>query len=232
MKPSLPVASAIALLAGITPLGATVNVTVQVASLRDSSGVVISSTTTLWALVADTNGDGNLPGGLNTNESLTVAASAAAHAAFAGLTITNSLAIGGDQVLLTGEFNNANGLASFGLSSFDLAANGLAANDIYALYWFPGLTNEVPGTTNKVPTTAFQVGGINEITKYFGAGDNSYLGMKMPPDGQVVTTAVFDTNLYPAGALPTTRFNAINAIPEPSASLLPLLGLALLRRRR
>ena len=235
MRPFLAAAPVIALLASINPLGATVSINGQVGGLRDSSGVLISSTATLWALVADTNGDQKLPGGLNTNDSLTVVDSASAYAAFKGLTIGSALTIGGDQVLFTGEFNSptsTNGVAAFkpGLSPnppFNPADNGLATGDIYGIYWFPGFDL----TNNVLPTTPFQIGGINEITKYVGSGSN-FIGMKMPSDGANVTTGVLDANIYPAGALPTSRFTAIDAIPEPSGGLLSLLGLALLRRRR
>ena len=213
--------------AALAPVSATVTIECQFGSLRDSSGAVISSTNTLWAIIYDADNDGQLPGGLGTNESLTADDSNSAHSAFAGRTLSQNLEIGGDRVIFVGEFNDD--LAGPYLDSVDLTASGLAAGRSYGFYWFPGSTL---GDQNFEPD-GFQVGGINELVNYYGASDAAYIGTQIPTDGASVATYLLDPSLD--GTIATGRLTAIDAvpIPEPSAALLgTLAGLLFLRRRR
>lgn len=214
--------------AAIAPLTASVSIECQFGLLRDSSGAVISSTNMLWAIIYDANNDGQLPGGLGTNESLTADDSNSAHSAFLGRTLSQNLEIGGDKVISVGD-ELLDGTAIPYLASVDLAASGLTTGGSYGFYWFPGSTL----VDQNLDEEGFQVGGINELLNYYGAGDNAYIGTKIPADGASVATYLLDPSVD--GTIATGRLTAIDAvpIPEPSATLLgTLAGLLFLRRRR
>jgi hypothetical protein len=208
-------------LALTTALPALVTINMEYGSMRDSTGAVISSTNTLWALIQD-DGDGTLPGGLTSDSSLVSGNTAAAFADFAGQAITVDSLLGGDRIFAVGNFNDPDGYHNELLSDFDLTAASLTSGRIYGFYWFPGLTTG----SSTVPTGAFQIGGLNEITSFQGN-----IGMSIPSDGSNVATGLLSENLNGPGGLTNSRYDAI-LVPEPSTALLGLLGLALLRRRR
>lgn len=202
-----------------TPLFGSISVDMDFGALRDSSGGVISSTATLWAIIYDENGDNSLPGGLGIDESLVDADAAAAYAAFAGQTLAIDALIEGDRVLDFGVFNDPDALALINISETDFAGSGLVTGRSYGLYWFPS------HSLATIPSAPFEIGGLNETTNFTGA-----IGTTIPNDGANLTGGVLDTSF--GGGLGTVRFEAIDAIPEPSTALLALLGLSLLRRRR
>lgn len=211
--------------ASIAPLWAAVTISTEFGSLRDASGAVISSTTTLYAIVYDTDNNSSMPGGLGVNESLTVGDSATAYAAFQGKTLSQGMTIGGDTVVKWGTFNDPDGFASALLTSADFTASGITetAGYKYGFYWFPGISTQV------IPALLSEIGGINETVAYVNTG--SPIGMQVPSDGATATTSILDSDLG-GNVTDTSRFTAI-AVPEPTTLTLSALAtLGLLRRRR
>lgn len=211
----------------LAPVAATVTINGEFGPLQDSNGGILADTATLWAIIYDQNDDGVLPGGLGLNESLVAADSGIAYTAFVGQTLVEDLMIAGDRVIALGDFNAfETGGVAFPTLNVDLAARGLTQLRPYGFYWFPGSTASV----QNFDIGGFQVGGINELVNYTGIGTN-YIGSQIPLDGATMTTSLFDQEL--GGDLPSSRFTAVAAIPEPSAALLGLAGLlAIVRRRR
>ena len=211
----------------LAPVAATVTINGEFGPLQDSNGGILADTATLWAIIYDQNDDGVLPGGLGLNESLVAADSGIAYTAFVGQTLVEDLMIAGDRVIALGDFDASatGGVAFPTLNGVDLAARGLTQLRPYGFYWFPG---SISG--QQLDIGGFQVGGINELVNYTGIGTN-YIGSQIPLDGATMTTSLFDQEL--GGDLPSSRFTAVAAIPEPSAALLGLAGLlAIVRRRR
>ena len=211
----------------LAPVAATVTINGEFGPLQDSNGGILADTATLWAIIYDQNDDGVLPGGLGLNESLVAADSGIAYTAFVGQTLVEDLMIAGDRVIALGDFDaSATGGVAFPTLNVDLAARGLTQLRPYGFYWFPGST----ASGQNFDIGGFQVGGINELVNYTGIGTN-YIGSQIPLDGATMTTSLFDQEL--GGDLPSSRFTAVAAIPEPSAALLGLAGLlAIVRRRR
>ena len=211
----------------LAPVAATVTINGEFGPLQDSNGGILADTATLWAIIYDQNDDGVLPGGLGLNESLVAADSGIAYTAFVGQTLVEDLMIAGDRVIALGDFNAfETGGVAFPTLNVDLAARDLRQLRPYGFYWFPGSTASV----QNFDIGGFQVGGINELVNYTGIGTN-YIGSQIPLDGATMTTSLFDQEL--GGDLPSSRFTAVAAIPEPSAALLGLAGLlAFVRRRR
>ena len=208
-------------------LFASITINGEYGKLRNGSGSVIAMSTTLYVIIYDADNNQSLPGGLVVNQSLTGDDSEAAHAAFAGLNLTQGYSIGGDKVVKIGTFNDPDGFAAPVLKTEDFDASGVSATAgfNYGFYWFPGIS------TTSIPDTLFEVGGINETVDYFGTGSN-FIGTVIPADGNTVTTNITDTDL--GGEVgETSRFTAITAVPEPSAlSLAALSMLGLMVRRR
>lgn len=212
----------------LAPVAATVTINGEFGPLQDSNGGILADTATLWAIIYDQNDDGVLPGGLGLNESLVAADSGIAYTAFVGQTLVEDLMIAGDRVIALGDFNafETGGVAVPVLAGVDLAARGLTNFRPYGFYWFPGSTASV----QNFDIGGFQVGGINELINYTGTGTN-YIGTQIPGTDGTMTTSLFDQAMD--GNLPSSRFTAVAAIPEPSAALLGLAGLlAFVRRRR
>ena len=210
----------------LAPVAATVTINGEYGPLQDSNGGILADTATLWAIIYDQNNDGVLPGGLGINESLVAADSGIAYTAFVGQTLVEDLMIGTDRVIFVGQFNDPDGVAFPTLAGVDLGARGLTIFRPYGFYWFPGSTASV----QNFDIGGFQIGGINELVNYTGTGTN-YIGTQIPGTDGTMTTSLFDQEL--GGDLPSSRFTAVAAIPEPSAALLGLAGLlAIVRRRR
>jgi len=210
----------------LAPVAATVTINGQYGSLRDSNGDILASTATLWAIIYDQDNSNTLPGGLGLNESLTVADAGTAYSAFVGQTLVEDLIIQGDRVIFFGDFNDLDGVAFPTLAGIDLAARGLTTGGRYGFYWFPGST---AGSQN-FDIGGFDVGGINELVSYTGAGGGDSIGTEIPNDGATMTTALEAEAI--GGPIPDSRFTAIAAVPEPSVLLLGLLGLIGFARRR
>jgi hypothetical protein len=204
--------------------GATVTWDISIGALRSSSGTQVPAGS-LWAMIYQ-DGAGNLPGGLDSNSSLTTADTASIGSAFAGMTISQGLTIGGSTIILTGSVDSA-GSANYGIvaATFPPFA-GVTAGGLWGLYWFPGLTP----ASNVVPVSDFEVGGFTQADATVEPYGNT--GTIIPSDGASATTYFFDseTTTNP-GDLPVARFTAV-AVPEPATLTLSVLGLAALLRRR
>jgi hypothetical protein len=117
-----------AILAAAATASATVSVNGEFGGLRYANGAQITSTATLWMLIYDENGDGELPGmgGLDDRDkSLVQADGAVAYSLFAGKTIAENQIIADDRVLAVGNFNAGDAVATFSvLDAVDLASRG------------------------------------------------------------------------------------------------------------
>jgi hypothetical protein len=206
-----------------------ITINAEFGGLRDSSGSVLASQSTLYVIIYDLDNNAAFPGGMGQNGGLVAFNSASVHTAFNGLTFAPGTSVGGDKVLKVGVFNDPDGAAFPVINDSDFSASGItpATGRSYAFYWFPGLSS----VSSSVPTSSFQVGGIQENILYTGTGDTR-MGMTMPADGKLVTTSIMESGLD-GNVADVSRFTAITAIPEPSTLVLTLLGsAALLRRRR
>src|SRR5690606_19826297 len=111
----------------------------------------------------DQDGSGSLPGGLMPNQSLTAGNSLDAFNDFSGIELAAGAMVGGDRVLRVFEvdsagFSGADGVAGRLLPSFDMVAEGVEANGVWAVYWFPTLSQG----SNIVPSTPFEIGGFQQ----------------------------------------------------------------------
>lgn len=216
------------------PAWAAISIDIQVGTLRDATSNPVSDGS-VWAVIVDEDDNDTLPGGLTvtTSSSLTALHAPQTYADFAGKTIQADAMINGDKILQTffvdGE--NTSGMPSLSIQTIVLTdAQWTSLSDKnWGIYWFPGITS----LTATLPNSSFQVGGIRETD----AGSGGDLGMVIPTfvdnSTQTRTAAFLDNSTEVGGDIVASRFTAINAIPEPSAMVLTLLGsAALLRRRR
>jgi len=160
----------------------------------------------LWILVYDENDDGQFPGGLGTDGSLTDPA--AAYSAFAGKTISVDTIVDGDRIFAVGEIKTSAdypGVTQNSILGLDVAGMNLESGRKWAFYWFPDIAPNDP----RVPEQPFEIGGINEITHYPSV--NSW-PMTIPNDGALVSVTIYADSL-PGGTLPTSRFQAVAAEP-------------------
>jgi hypothetical protein len=191
------------------PAFATINIQFDFANLRGagSPGTPLVSTT-LAVLIADSDGDGQLP----TSDELQDAVLAA------------NQSIAGDIIFFAGLTTGG----SFGSTALNLdyTSLGVAQNDAWGLYWFPGLS--MVGATAAAGQIygAFQTSTLDQATvDNAGATD----AMKFPGDsGQTVVTAYYDSQylsdlmITPTVNSPSpTAFSAnLMVVPEPSAGAL------------
>jgi hypothetical protein len=203
------------LIAAALPAAATITINTQFGTAFDAAGAPVADGT-LWALIADTNGDNLFAGGFGINASLAQSGAAV----FGGQTLALGSVFGGDTVFKLGAFNGAGPGVTDGPFGFTLGENSLAAGQRYAFYWFPGV---IASASHVVGS---QVGGINNSLPADGGLDP----MVVPADGAGVFQGA--ANADGGGTLANSRFTAV-LIPEPSTALLGALGaLGLLRRRR
>lgn len=201
---------------------ATVSLDIQTAALRTSGGSIIPTNTTM-ILVSDTDGF-SIPSLLDTELS--------------GLTLTagSTFGSGGKILNVLGATDLSGGAFGYNASQvFDLSALGLtggvgtSGTDL-AILWFPGLT----GTASQTLANGQSYGFYRSDS--IDAGSGGSFSFNMAPDGSNHSIYALDTNL--GGGIATSNFNATGtvggAVPEPSRSMLALLGLASLvvRRRR
>jgi hypothetical protein len=205
---------------------ATVTLQVTAGSLRNSSGNIVPNNTTM-VLVSDTNGFSSLAtlglelSGLNLTAGTTFGD---------GLRI---LQVTGASDLGSGEFGY-----SATLSGLDLAANGLtgasgtAGTDL-AVLWFPGLTGTGSQTLANGQSFGFYRSDTIDSVSWGGAAPTDAISFNMPTDPGSYQLAAVDTSLF--GGIATSSFNAagtVGAVPEPSRSMLALIGLTCLLGRR
>lgn len=202
----------------ISPASATIAFLIDGDTLKDSTGGALGQSSLFMLVSSTTNG---------TFDAITEGS----------FTAVGSLLNADDRILFRGDLlgsPNVNGVLQVGTGALTLNT-GLLTNwtvgDPLALLWFPTLTagsNTIPaGTKYGLYTNASAVDGSDPwITPADGTTDHSLLFYTT--DG---------VNLGP-GTNPAAAGNAsltVDAVPEPSRSMLGLLGfgmLALRRRRR
>jgi hypothetical protein len=197
-----------ALLAGafwaLPALGlATVTMQIMFGPLADPSGAPVQNGR-LWIMVYDENNDGQFPGGLGTDASLTDPA--AAYSAFAGKTLEVGTMIEGDRIFAMGEISASAeypGLTQNSVPGLDIVGMNLEPGHKWAFYWFPG----VPAASPEIPSTPFEIGGINEISDI---PTSSNQGMTIPADGAYVAIYIYADSL-PESTLPSSRFQSVTA---------------------
>lgn len=206
---------------------ATVTLQVTVGDLRNSSGNIVPNNTTM-VMVSDTNGFSNLAtlGQELSGVNLT-----------AGTTFGDGLRI--LQVVGASDLNSGDFGYSATLSGLDLAANGLTgaagtAGTDFAILWFPGLTGTGAQTLTDGQSFGFYRSDTIDSASWGGSIPSDAISFNMPSDPGTYSLAATDTNL--GGGIATSNFNAtgVVGVPEPSRSMLALLGLSSLvvRRRR
>jgi MYXO-CTERM domain-containing protein len=210
--------------------------------LRDASGGngnpgVPLPNSTVVVLVADTDGNNGLPGGVNGSD-LTQSGldPATAFADFNKVTLSvGQLTNSGDQIFYVGQIDGTFGDGTLNApKGADYPGSyppGLAGGQNFGLYWFPGVT--ATGTT--LGDQPFDMGG------FFNPDPNtsqSTRGMVLDSDTSGAVHDIYQVDSATAAAYGETSpitevaFSAVT-VPEPSALLLGVLGgLALLRRRR
>ena len=197
----------------------TVTLDIQTANLRTSGGTVVPANTTM-ILVSDTDGFSSLAGLSNELLNLNLAV---------GSTFgTNSkiLNVLGASDLSNGDFgynqNKSYDLTALGLTG----GTGTSGTDL-AILWFPGLTGTAAQTLGNGQSFGFYRSDIVD-----GPSGGSF-SFNMPTDGSTTSIYALDTNL--GGGIAPSTFNAtgtVGAVPEPSRSMLAVLGLACLIGRR
>lgn len=197
----------------------TVTLDIQTANLRTSGGTVVPANTTM-ILVSDTDGFSSLAGLSNELLNLNLAV---------GSTFgTNSkiLNVLGASDLNSGDFgynqNKSYDLTALGLTG----GTGTSGTDL-AILWFPGLTGTAAQTLGNGQSFGFYRSDIVD-----GPSGGSF-SFNMPTDGSTTSIYALDTNL--GGGIAPSTFNAtgtVGAVPEPSRSMLAVLGLACLIGRR
>jgi hypothetical protein len=198
----------------------TVTLDIQTANLRTSGGTVVPVNTTM-ILVSDTDGFSSLDGLSADLLNLNLAV---------GSTFgTNS------KILNVLGASDLSGNGDFGYNqnkSYDLTALGLtggtgtSGTDL-AILWFPGLTGTAAQTLGSGQSFGFYRSDIVD-----GASGGSF-SFNMPTDGSTTSIYALGTNLD--GGIAPSSFNAtgtVGAVPEPSRSMLAVLGLACLIGRR
>jgi len=207
-------------------LHASVTLTMSVGNLRDSSGSIVPSGTTM-VLVSGTSGFGSI----STLSSDLSGVSLQAGASFGtGFTI---LSIAGAT-----DLNAPNGDFGYGTSAnFNVTGlttgTGTSGTDL-AILWFPGLTGTGAQTLADGQSFGFFRSDTIDSATYGGPSfvPADAISFNTPADGAAYTLAYVDTNL--GGGIPTSEFTAtgVVGVPEPSRSMLLLLGLASLVVRR
>ena len=206
------------LLLAISPASATISFLIDGDSLKDSTGGALAQSSLFMLVSSTTNG---------TFDAITEGS----------LTAVGNLLNADDKILFRGNLlgsPDANGVLQIATGALTLNAGSLTnwtVGDPLALLWFPTLTvgsSTIPaGTKYGLYTNASAVDGSDPwITPADGTTDHSLLFYTT--DG---------LNLGP-GSNPASAGNAsltVAAVPEPSRSMLGLIGfgmLALRRRRR
>jgi hypothetical protein len=209
---------AASLLLAASPLNATISFLIDGDLLKDSGGGAIAQSS-LFMLVSSTT-DGT----------------------FSPIIADSSTAVGSllntdDRILFRGDLlgnPNANGVLQVATGGLSLNAGLLTnwtAGDPLALLWFPtlaaGSTTIPAGTTYGRYTNASAVDGSDAwITPSDGTSDHNLLFYTK--DGVELSPGSGAANLAPAGNASLT----VAAIPEPSRSMLGLIGLGVLALRR
>jgi MYXO-CTERM domain-containing protein len=205
----------------ISPASATIAFLIDGDTLKDSTGGALGQSSLFMLVSSTTNG---------TFEAITEGS----------FTAVGSLLNADDRILFRGDLlgsPNVNGVLQVGTGALTLNT-GLLTNwtvgDPLALLWFPTLTagsNTIPaGTKYGLYTNASAVDGSDPwITPADGATDHNLIFYTK--DGSELSPGAGATNLAAAGNASLT----VDAVPEPSRSMLGLIGfgmLALRRRRR
>lgn len=216
---------AIAFLMASNAAFASISIQLQVGSLRTQAGSIVAPGT-IAVLVSDTNGFSS-QSTLETEllgKTLSVGTTFSDFGKILGVFNASDLS-GNGEIGLGGNIPSLD-LAALGLTG---SANNTTATDL-AVLWFPGLTT-VGSTLSQGQSFGFY---RSDTTDPLSGGDMSF---NVPTDGFPYTLAAYDNTLGGGGngsVLPST-FNAtgtVGAVPEPSRSMLAVLGLACLIGRR
>ena len=221
----------------VMPTFASVTINLNIGIAYQVSNATVADGT-LWALIVD-DGDNNLTGISLTGNGGSLSGAGSANTFFTTgqtLQIGNNLSGGatGDRVFAMGGFNStalgAAGSTQHTIADLVLGTNGLTAGRSYAFYWFPGATYtgagsySISGYSRQIGS---QVGGISNITNDTGNAN----AMLVPSDGQNLPQGAYSVDV--GGRWTVSNFTAVQLVPEPTSSLLSMLGgLTLLFRRR
>ena len=201
---------------------ASVTIQLQLAKLTDSQAADLP-TGTLWALISEDTSAGDLPGGLLENSSLYSNNTASTIINdFGGKTIDVGQSIGGGEILATGGIKSSSDVNNTITYTIPV---GVLTGDKLGVYWFPGRTT----VSNVLPISDFEIGGFQRTAANTAASADAGL---VVDSGATYITSYFDTTIFPSGGIPSTEFQAINVVPEPSALLFLGTGILFLLRRR
>lgn len=199
----------------------------------DSDGIAPVPDGTLWIMIVDSNGDNVLPGGLDTESSLSLNDDVSEAAAdFSNIILELGAIINGDKIFAMGGMNGTATLGQAGISfeevELTVGLNGeLANSDIgksFGFYWFPGISYDSVNP-NVQMGSVFDVGGISVVTN----PDTGVDPMVIPGDGTTINVGA--TTEEVGGNTSVERFTAVQ-IPEPTTLIFALISAAALLRRR
>jgi hypothetical protein len=207
-------------------LHATVTLTMAVGELRDSNGTTVPTGTTM-VLVSGTSGFGTLSS-LSSDLS--------------GVNLQSGISFGTGYKILSvagaTDLNPPGGSFGYGTQAeFNVTGlttgAGSSGTDL-AILWFPGLTGTAPQALANGQSFGFFRSDTIDSATYGGPSSvpADAISFNTPTDGNVYQLSYTDTNL--GGGIATSSFTAagVVGIPEPSRSMLALLGVACLIGRR
>jgi len=206
-------------------LHASVTLTMSVGDLRDSNGSIVPAGTTM-VLVSGTSGFGSISTLSSDLSGVNLQAGTSFGTGFTILSVAGAT-----------DLNSPNGDFGYGTSAnFNVTGlttgTGTSGTDL-AILWFPGLTGTGAQTLANGQSFGFFRSDTIDSATYGGSVPSEAISFNTPADGAAYSLAYVDTNL--GGGIATSNFNAtstVGSVPEPSRSMLALLGLACLIGRR
>jgi hypothetical protein len=208
-------------------LHATVTLTTAIGELRDSTGTTVPIGTTM-VLVSGTSGFGNISS-LSSDLS--------------GVNLQSGVSFGTGYKILSvagaTDLNPPGGSFGYGTQAeFNVTGlttgTGTSGTDL-AILWFPGLTGTAPQAVANGQSFGFFRSDTIDSATYGGPSfvTADAISFNTPTDGSAYQLSYTDTNL--GGGIATSSFNAtgvVSGVPEPSRSMLVLIGATCLLGRR